>query len=446
MQKMIAKLSGSDEVQTEDSPEEGLPAAYTQTMRIALLDGDADIYREGGQIRSTQGMSVLEGNVTREFGPQEVFAFSVGDAENGTICITPKDGELLLADSSGTWSNGYEGRLELHRCEKGFVVVNEIDLEHYLKRVVPSEMPRSYGAEALRAQAICARTYAYAHSNVYAYPEVNAQMDDSTSFQVYNQSRETEETNRAVSDTAGMILTSRGNLIDALYYSTSCGYGQDGSLFNDKLDVSILPCMYIGSRDPGTPFETYIRQEDPAAYEAQERYFRWTTVLDPEQVSGMRHILVSYLSKEDVIEVNDKFKKRLTDASCEDGKAMGTLEKIEVAKRNAGGAAEQVKLTFSTGTAVIQGQLNVRDILGVLTTKAALHNGEEVATGGRLPSAAIAIEKRGDGSFFVYGGGYGHGVGMSQNGAKDLAAIGYDYKDILTFFYRNTKITMITER
>ena len=63
----------------------------------------------------------------------------------------------------------------------------------------------------------------------------------------------------------------------------------------------------------------------------------------------------------------------------------------------------------------------------------------EVST---LPSAAFSVEKQGDG-FLLYGGGFGHGVGMSQNGAKALAGMGYAYGDILNFFYKNTEIVAI---
>lgn len=99
------------------------------------------------------------------------------------------------------------------------MLVNQIPMEYYLKRVVPSEMPRTYGVEALKAQAVCARTYAYGHSNSYAYPDVKGNMDDTVSFQVYNQGTESAETNEAIRSTAGQILMKDGTVVDALYYS-----------------------------------------------------------------------------------------------------------------------------------------------------------------------------------------------------------------------------------
>ena len=67
-------------------------------------------------------------------------------------------------------------------------MVNELPLENYLCKVVPSEMPASYQKEALKAQAICARSYAYRQIMDYAYPEYQAHVNDSTDYQVYNNS------------------------------------------------------------------------------------------------------------------------------------------------------------------------------------------------------------------------------------------------------------------
>ena len=74
----------------------------------------------------------------------------------------------------------YRGHIELLRTADGIAVVNELPLEEYLYSVVPSEMPASYPLEALKAQAICARTYAYGHMLRAGYPRYGAHVDDST--------------------------------------------------------------------------------------------------------------------------------------------------------------------------------------------------------------------------------------------------------------------------
>ena len=103
------------------------------------------------------------------------------------------------------------------------ILVNELPLEEYLYAVVPSEMPASYELEALKAQAVCARSYAYNQTQGLSYPEYNAHVDDSTSFQVYGNSKEQESAVRAVDETRGQKLWYQNQVVTAYYYSTSCG-------------------------------------------------------------------------------------------------------------------------------------------------------------------------------------------------------------------------------
>lgn len=100
----------------------------------------------------------------------------------------------------------YRGALELLDTEEGIIVINEVLLEEYLYSVVPSEMPSKYPGEALKAQAVCARTYAYGHMEHAGYPQYGAHVDDSTSYQVYNNILEQESTSAAVKETYGQLL------------------------------------------------------------------------------------------------------------------------------------------------------------------------------------------------------------------------------------------------
>lgn len=111
-------------------------------------------------------------------------------------------------------------------------MVNELPLEEYLYSVVPSEMPASYPLEALKAQAICARTYAYGHMSRAGYPRYGAHVDDSTSYQVYNNITEADSATTAVKETYGqMILTDEGTVANTYYYSTSCGVGTTANVW-----------------------------------------------------------------------------------------------------------------------------------------------------------------------------------------------------------------------
>ena len=146
-------------------------------------------------------LEIPEGEYVEE--PEEIWSLPGADA---TIRV------LLLAEDGGLFhekqelDKEYAGELEYYEEENGWVIVNELPLEEYLRWVVPSEMPSYYSMEALKAQAVCARTYAVWHMQEYAYPEYEAHVDDSVSFQVYHNLENQETTDRAVRETEGQIM------------------------------------------------------------------------------------------------------------------------------------------------------------------------------------------------------------------------------------------------
>ena len=85
-------------------------------------------------------------------------------------------------------------------------MVNDLFLEDYLTKVVPSEMPPSYEKEALKAQAVCARTYAYRQIQGNTYSQYGAHVDDSTNFQVYNNTSANDKSTQTVKETYGKML------------------------------------------------------------------------------------------------------------------------------------------------------------------------------------------------------------------------------------------------
>ena len=119
----------------------------------------------------------------------------------------------------------YRGKFEvkLTKNSSNLVLINEVDIEDYLLQVVPSEMPVSFGLEALKVQAIAARTYAvkYILKNRYGY--MGFHILDSAQSQVYNNLDENEVASKAVKATKSLIIVHKGEPIDAKYYSTSSG-------------------------------------------------------------------------------------------------------------------------------------------------------------------------------------------------------------------------------
>lgn len=351
--------------------------------------------------------------------------------ENGSILIEPLEdtGHILLPDvTRSEETGGYRGFLEVSVQDGGLAVVNELPLEEYLYCVVPSEMPASYGGEALKAQAVCARTYAAWYLTDAAYPEYGAHVNDSTAFQVYSNIREQETTNAAVDATCGKVLTTEeGELIRTYYYSTSCGLGS-AAYRSEEL------------RDEET-FADFITSADADALEAQEPWFRWTyTVekLDAETV--FERLSARYEEKPDQVLTRGKkiyYSRR--------PKAFEQITSMEITERDAYGAAAELVLKTDSGTYKILTENAIRTILCDGETQVVRQDGSRVSMPNLVPSGffILTVDKEGENvvGYKLTGGGFGHGTGMSQNAAKAMAALGYSCEEILAYFYQDCFIT-----
>ena len=113
-------------------------------------------------------------------------------------------------------------------------------------------------------------------------------------------------------------------------------------------------------------------------------------------------------------------------------------------KRGKGGIAESIKVIGSSGTSVIDGQNNIRYSLGSKDIELNVNADKKMQGMDSLPSAYIIIKPKknenGEQEFFIYGGGYGHGVGLSQNMANEMAKSGMSYRQILEYFYDGVQI------
>lgn len=340
----------------------------------------------------------------------------------------------------------YRGSIELTKEDGDIFIVNEVLLEEYLYSVVPSEMPASYPSEALKAQAVCARTYAYAkmlHSPLAWY---GAHVDDSTAYQVYNNIAEKAEATKAVKETAGMLLAYEEDLVGAYYYSTSCGFGTTAEVWKGgNEDIPYLQSKDIGSEQgeytaqnltEEEAFAEFIRETEENDFEKEEDWYRWSYTV--EEINS--ETIEERLKKR--FEANGQLVLTLnTDGEYESKKIknIGKIQDVYVEKRNPGGVADELIIVAENAQMKVISEYNIRYVLNDGETKVIRQDGSEVASASLLPSAfcVISVEEK-DGNvvgYTVTGGGYGHGVGMSQNGAKSMAAQGWNYEDILTFFY-----------
>ena len=394
-------------------------------IRVLIMgNGFESRYHEKIEITCPGSIKKIQGDSETMLDPASVISVTSGDGTcSERLILEPQDGSELTVNSlvraQGTPS--YGGRLEILDTENGLVLVNEIDMEAYLKKVIPSEMPSSYEKEALKAQAVCARTYAFVQSRSNSYSEYGAQIDDSTQFQVYNNVDPDEKTAQAVQETYGKMLYYNENPITAYYFSTSCGTTTNASIWDsDPEDTPYLRCLSLQtarsrlSFASEEAFASFIKKKDFPAYDASYPLYRWNF-----RTNGT--IIASHVG------------------------GGGKITGVSVTERGPGGVAMKLLVKGSEGETTISGQNAIRSALGDASLTLTLMDGKTSDGWSLLPSGFLAIEETGTDEqgvvqFRVYGGGYGHGVGMSQNGAQGMAKAGMGYEEILKYFYDGVTI------
>ena len=351
--------------------------------------------------------------ITGSTGP-----INIRTSENGTIGIT----NLKRAGKPAT----YRGRIDLIRNpqSKGFAIVNVLNLQNYLKGVVPNEMPVAFGLEALKAQCVAARNYVMKATEKYA-PFYDVY--DSVASQVYFGAKtEKELSNRAVEETDGLFSLYNGKLTLALYSSTAGGYTESyDNAFIDKSNgfFSNSPHPYLKAvpdivgmkslSDEESAREFYTTK--PETYDNDSPLFRWTREWEMNEfIEMLNKTMLEQKSRPNFTE-KDKFSH---------------LKEVRIKQRGTSGKVMHIEIVTENGTYTFAKELVLRRLFK--------------KNGKALPSANFVcdsyIDENGITKIKFTGGGFGHGVGMSQFGAGKMGKKGYKFVDILEHYYSDTTV------
>jgi stage II sporulation protein D len=288
--------------------------------------------------------------------------------EQGYIIVPPSDESIFALNGKL-----YRGLLWLQKSRNitgGITAVNVVDLEDYLLSVLPSEMPSNWPVEALRAQAIAARSYAAANIGKHEADgyDLKANVED----QVYNGiSSESDTCNQAIADTAGIVIKHQDKVVTAFFHSASGGFTE---LSEHVWNHSLPYLQSVPDYDDASPHASWTR----------------------------------------TVSVN-KLESNLSNAGINIGDLLGTV----VVARSPSQRAKTVMFTGSHGVRFIDaGQL--RKIL-------------------QLPSTNFTIAGEGE-NYVIAGRGSGHGLGLSQWGARSLAEQGYNAAQILAYYYKDVSL------
>lgn len=353
---------------------------------------------------------------------------------NGRLCVEVR---VVPTGTSGEFvkvgDKPYRGWLEVRASQDTLTVINVVAVEDYVRGVVPLEMAPNWPLEALKAQAVAARTFAYRNLGRHAVDGFD--LCATEHCQVYGGvGAETDASNRAVQATAGLVLRFQGELIDAYYHASSGGHTEGAGA--------------VWGTD--RPYLTGV--EDPWE---RSPYTEWQVAFTAEKLAALL----------------DKA-----------GLSVGTLEEIKPLERSVTGRVSSFLVRGSEGTRVIPAT-GLRQALGSTVLKSTWVEVIQPATSAAPPATVLVTVQGANGTFLrsvpagvrvvdaegatavidprggarvgsrgrqsseiiFRGRGYGHGVGMSQWGAKGMAEAdaGSDpefFRQILTHYYQGVTI------
>ena len=417
----------------------------------------------GGTVAGTSSYAV---NVTRTGTAEILFQFDGGDAL--ALGVMP---DVTGADAVRTWFKGYRyyGGFRYERIGGGdLTVVNIVDLETYIKGVVPYEMSSSWPLEALKVQAVCARSYAYINIHSGKHTSYHFDVCNTTDCQAYygagtNSSsyQATERTDQAVDETAGEYAWYDGQVIEA-FYSSSHG-GASESVYNVW----------------GTSLEQYpylCGVEDP--YEAdmasKNSYSSWTVSYTSSELaqrlenygydasSGIESLTLTYSDLGNVIQVRVNYRDGGSDTIRPS--SMRSVFGISSIRFTVNGqaASSGSGTTSSSGGGLTANGSTSLDSQGTYTvisgsgslSQAGLDGLYAISGSGSITPAEDAASGGGSGtdtptgtqvtvsgsSYSFQGSGNGHQLGLSQYGAWAMAERGFTYDEIIEFYYPGTYV------
>lgn len=380
--------SRNTEETSQDKPatfkEHPIPEELSRPLRVGIFTGVKELYfkYQGETVHVTASRNKVKfeagGNSTEDISRE------FNSEEGGCLAVAP--------DTKTLGKACYPGSILFRNTNGKLDAINSVDVEDYLRGVVPYEIGKldSSRIEALKAQAVAARTYAYKHFN--SRESVGFDVYADTKDQVYKGLESaTPLTDAAVKATAGVVMTYGGEFVIAYYHSTCGGITETLATWN-RADLPYLKSV-PDRRPNGKPWC------DESSYTKWERRFA-----DKEIVK---------LFKANVTEAKATF-------SSANGKDFKKIKSIKIKDKLKSGRIMTLRIETDKGHFDI-----LTDRTRWLFKKA----------GTILPSSFFTVKKEGK-EWVLTGTGFGHGVGMCQMGVRARAQAGQSYQEILSHYYQ----------
>lgn len=331
----------------------------------------------------------------------------------------------------------FRGYIELYRTNSLLTGINVLSMDDYLCSVVPSEMPSSWPIEALKAQAVACRNYATAKSNNHYLTGYD--VCDSTHCQVYKGiDSENENSSKAVRATSGILAYYNGEIINAVFSSSSGGYTADAESVWGT-DIGYLKAVPDTNETGGKQWTRTFTLDEISSILTKKGY----------NIGNAKNIYIG----------NTAVSGRVNSLVIEGTTGNVTLEKEEIRTFFApsdGGSLESRNFKMGNGNNTVSENFSISvnsnngNIVLKISSAYAVGNNKTVVS---LGNGAVVAGK--DGTYTYSSGtvsgtnandiafigkGWGHGVGMSQFGAKGMAEAGYTYDKILKHYYTGIEL------
>ncbi len=449
-----------------------------------IFDEDINIKRIRVLLNDTSYKNTVHKSVTvssdtgfilndKSYAPNEQLTVSEDNyksyIKDDFIEIKPNEGGMITVNSierANKYNPKYRGVIEISKVSGGFYVVSDVTFDEYLYQVVPSEMPSRYGEGASQVQAICARTYAYKQYYKGAFEKFGANVDDSTSCQVYNNIGDNQTSINAVNATTGQIIVYNNQPVDAFFFSTSGGStASAGDVWTT--DIKNFPKgsePYLTAKSEHNEGDIDLSVEENAdkffkdtkvsAIEEDVDWFRWNFTLQRDELSTSinNNLKERYSKRPDLIltkQADGNFKSTPVDS-------VGLVKDIKVVKRGAGGNVIIMDIFGTDNTVRVYSEYNTRALLRPYQyingkDKITLNMvGTSMKNYSLMPSSFFTMDISYDEnkllkSVTFYGGGNGHAVGLSQNGSAKLLEQGMSVTEVIEHYYKGSKVTDISK-
>lgn len=339
-----------------------------------------------------------------------------------TIIIRPSDlrnGTVIIeADTKNSnsyfkyYDREYRGEIEIIPLNNGFGIINIVDLELYLLGVVGAEMEPQWPIEALKSQAVIARTEAVRRMKEGPHKKSGYHLCDTEHCQVYRGvGYERKSVTKAVFETQGLVLTYNNKLAYTFYHSNCGGFIQSSDEVKGWGKVPYLiahPDLNIDEKDGLSPwrFNIWIKKNPPS-------YCNYPGFVRDTEYRWLRIVKRSDLT----YKLNDRYN-------------IGEIKSIIIQKRSRSGNVNSIKIIGTKKNVILDKEHIIRNSFGISSLKSTLFN--------------LEINRYADGrirNIWFYGGGWGHGIGLCQGGAAGMAGKeGKDFREILEFYFPGTII------